>query len=140
MEVADPEQASGAMVWKAVRHGVHLAVETRTSSPELNTIVMWLLLALLGCMDRLMEAPYVLATGLEQVDGIVPTTRGSLLAATPRGLYEVDEAGGRSALFTDEAVQAVTGHGDQLYLLTGKRLRSGAFPAPGEPISVSGER
>ena len=127
------------MVWKAVRQRSLLAVVSRTSSLELNTIVMWLLLALLGCMDRLMEAPYVMATGLERVDGIVPTTRGSLLAATAQGLYEVDETGARFALLPDQSVQAVTSHGDQLYLLADQRLRWGTYPAPGEPLSLSGE-
>lgn len=84
-------------------------------------------LVLTGCLDHLFDAPFVLATGLGQVDGLVPTIEGSLLAATPTGLFEVDEAGGRTRL-TDQPAQAVTAHTDRVVVLSGDTLLHAAYP------------
>ena len=88
-----------------------------------------LVLLLGGCMDRLMEAPYVLATGLGEVNGLVPSTRGTLLAATPSGTWEVDETGART-LLSPVPSQSVAIHRGRIYALSGERILWGTSPAP----------
>ena len=88
-----------------------------------------LVLLLGGCMDHLMEAPYVLATGLGEVNGLVPSTRGTLLAATPTGTWEVDETGARTLLSAVPS-QSVAIHRERIYALSGERILWGTSPAP----------
>lgn len=92
-------------------------------------------LLLCGCMDRLMEAPYVLATGLGSVSGLVPTTQGTLLAATPAGIWEVDEAGGRTLLYSG-VTTAITSHGTEVYALSGERVLAARYPNTGAPSAL----
>lgn len=92
-----------------------------------------LLLFLLGCLDAILEAPYVLTTGLSEARSLAPTSRRTMLVATPTGLLEVDGSG-KYELLTEQSVHAVSAHPEVIYLLTSAGLQWGALPASGDPL------
>jgi hypothetical protein len=89
-----------------------------------------LLLALAGCLDAILEAPYVLTTGLTEIHSISPTGRGTMLAATPAGIVEIDGSG-RHVLLARQPARAVAAHARTLYLLTDDALLWGDLPERG---------
>ncbi len=77
-----------------------------------------ILLLLAGCLDELLESPYVLATGLGEVRSIAPGLDGRLLAATSTGLYAIDGEG--KAERVGEPAVAVSVHPGRTYSLDEK--------------------
>ncbi|MDG1481427.1 MAG: hypothetical protein P8R54_17665 [Myxococcota bacterium] len=94
-----------------------------------------LLLALTGCLDAILEAPFVLSTGLTEVRSITPSGRTTMLAATPGGVVEIDGSGAHTLLSTHPA-RAIAAHATVIYLLTDDALLWGAMPPPGERIGA----
>lgn len=94
---------------------------------------MMLPLLLISCLDAILEAPYVLTTGLAEARSLAPTSRRTIVVATPAGLREVDGSGTHS-LLTRQPVYAVTTHPEHLYLLTDAGLQWGVLPERGEPL------
>ena len=90
-----------------------------------------LLLALMGCLDAILEAPFVLSTGLTEVRSIAPSGRITMLAATPGGVVEIDGSGNHT-LLSEHSARAITAHAMVVYLLTDDALLWGAMPLPGE--------
>lgn len=94
-----------------------------------------LLLALLGCLDAILEAPYVLTTGLTEIRSISPTGRTTMLAATPGGVFEIDGSGSH-VLISEHSARAVAAHTTAIYLLTDDALLWGAMPPPGQRLTA----
>ncbi len=93
--------------------------------------LMWASLLLSGCLDSILEAPYVLTAGMGEARGLSPTSRTTLMIATADGVMEVDGAGHRTVLSTIPA-QAVATHRRYMYVLTDEGLMWGDFPPPGQ--------
>jgi hypothetical protein len=94
-----------------------------------------LLLALTGCLDAILEAPFVLTTGLTEVRSITPTGRTTMLTATPGGVIEIDGSGAHT-LLSEHSARAIAAHSTVIYLLTDDALLWGAMPPPGERIGA----
>lgn len=92
-----------------------------------------LLLALPACLDRVLESPYVLTTGLGEVRSLAPGLDGRLLAATSTGLWAVTPEGRADRL--DPAVgRAVSTHPGVVYVLADEQVSAG----PGATVSTPG--
>jgi hypothetical protein len=89
-------------------------------------------LAAPACLDDLLEAPYVLATGLPPANGLSPSGRGPLLVATDGGTFQVDGEG-RATLFLPGSARAVGAHRDRVYALETDRLAVYGWPVEGGP-------
>ncbi|MDP2306612.1 MAG: hypothetical protein Q8P18_11375 [Pseudomonadota bacterium] len=92
-----------------------------------------ILLALLGCLDRLLESPYVLATGLGDVRSVAPSTDGRLWVAASTGVYAIDGEG-RAERIEEAPALAVASHPDRTYVLRDGRVTWGGgagLDAPG---------
>ncbi len=74
------------------------------------------LLGILGCLDRLLEAPYVLTTGLGDVRSVSPGRDGGLLAATSTGVYAI-AADGTAHLLDPSPASAVSADSRRAYVL-----------------------
>ncbi|MFT5682964.1 MAG: hypothetical protein ACI8RZ_003888 [Myxococcota bacterium] len=94
-----------------------------------------LLLALIGCLDAILEAPYVLTTGLTEIRSIAPSGRSTMLAATPGGVVEIAGNGSTTRL-GEQSVQAIAAHATAIYLLSDGVLLWGEMPASGERIGA----
>ncbi len=94
-----------------------------------------LLLALLGCLDAILEAPYVLTTGLTEIQSIAPSGRTTMLAATSGGVVEIDGSGSHT-LLSEHSARAVAAHATVIYLLTDEALLWGAMPPRGQSIGA----
>lgn len=81
----------------------------------------------------MLEAPYVLVTGLGPVHALSPTPRTTMLVASDRGLLEVNGEGAATVLAEDGAYAAVATHKGRLHALRGEVVRSTAFPPPAVP-------
>lgn len=79
-----------------------------------------MIFALLGCLDRLLESPYVLTPGLGDVRSISPLVEGGLLVASSTGVYRVDEEG--RAERVGDAADAVSVGPQNEYVLRGGRV------------------
>ena len=93
------------------------------------------MLLLLSCLDALLEAPYVLTTGLTEAHSLAPTGRRTMLVATPTGLVEVDGSGSQARL-TEQPVRAVAAHAEVVYILTSAGLQWGALPTSGAMLEA----
>ncbi|MDP2311419.1 MAG: hypothetical protein Q8P41_00825 [Pseudomonadota bacterium] len=91
-----------------------------------------ILLALAGCLDRLLESPYVLAPGLGEVRSVAARADGQLVVATGTGVYAVDWEG-RAERIEDTPADAVSTHPDRLFVLRGGRVTwpGGGVDLPG---------
>lgn len=100
--------------------------------PAARGLLFALLLPGAGCLDDLLEAPYVLTTALPPTVGLAPSGRGQLLAATSDGVYLVDGEGKASLLVSGEAL-AVGAHARRLVALRRDRIDIYAWPADAAP-------
>ena len=96
-----------------------------------------MLLLLAGCLSSVLEAPYVLSTGLGEATGLAPSGRRSMLVASDSGLWEVDGEGER-ALLRAGATRAVTGHLSGIYALDGCAVAWGPLAPAGQPWTPTG--
>ena len=81
-----------------------------------------LALGLLGaCLDELLEAPYLLTSGVGKVESIAPTPDRSLLVASDTGLWLVG-GDGSSRLLRSGPALGVASHNRRLYLLIANAL------------------
>ena len=94
-----------------------------------------LLSLLFGCLDSLLEAPYVLTTGLSEARSITPTPRRTMMIATPQGVIEIEGSGQHHPL-TDQPVLSVATHASSVYLLTDSALQWGTLPPLGERLTI----
>ena len=94
-----------------------------------------MLLLLLGCLDAILEAPYVLTTGLGEARGLSPTVHRTMLVASSTGVLEVSGSGART-LLTSQPARAVASHAQHIYLLTDDSLLWGELPPSGEPLGA----
>lgn len=106
-------------------------------------------LPLVGCLDRMLEAPYLLAPGLGEARSVGPGLDGRLLVASTTGVFAVDGEGRVEALAA-QAAEAVSAHPGRVYVLrdgrvdvhvgTGAMLGSpvDAFHVPGAVDIVAG--
>lgn len=63
-----------------------------------------------GCLDHLLEAPYVLASGVgKDASAMSPTTSQGMLAAGPHGVFEIDGSG-RVLPIHQQAATVAVGH------------------------------
>lgn len=88
-------------------------------------MILGILLA--GCLDRILEAPYLLAPGLGEVRSVSPGLDGRLLVATSTGVYAVDGEG-KAERLEDRPAQAVTAHPGRRYVLRDGRVTGGEAP------------
>ena len=98
---------------------------------------LWLLVA---CIDHLLEAPYVLATGVGQdARSLSPTAARTLLVAGPAGVFEVDGSGAVVPLSKQPAIAAV-GHARFTAVLDAQGLTFGHGPpwTPGHHVALPG--
>lgn len=73
-------------------------------------------LALLGCLDRMLESPYVLTAGLGEVRSLSPDGKGHFVLATRDGVVEV-AADGKATPRTPGPAYAVSSDSDRVYVL-----------------------
>lgn len=92
-----------------------------------------------GCADALLEAPYVLSTGLSEVRSVSASGRNTLIVGGEGGLWEVDGEG-RHAPLAEGAVDALTVDPRRLYVLGGGRIQYGPIPAAGQPFLPTGSQ
>lgn len=85
----------------------------------------------------MLEAPYVLSTGLSEIRSITPSGRNTLIVGGRGGLWEVDGEG-HNAVLGEGAVDALTAHPNRLYVLGGGTVRYGPIPASGQPFLPAG--
>jgi len=91
-----------------------------------------------GCIDDLLEAPYVLSTGLgEGASTLSPSASQTLFVAGRGGVFEVDGEGRARKLRTDAAT-IVVGH--KAWLAVGDAGGIGFGPAPAEGEWSAGAR
>ncbi len=96
---------------------------------------VWPLALLLpGCLSELLEAPYVLSTGLGEARALSPSGRTTMLVASSTGLWEVDGEGASAQLLADDC-SAVTAGPTAVYALCDGGIRWGALPGRGEQVS-----
>ncbi|MFZ5482103.1 MAG: hypothetical protein ACOZNI_35410 [Myxococcota bacterium] len=81
-----------------------------------------ILAAAVACLDRVLEGPLVLATGLGDARSLSPDGTGGMYVATGEGLVRVGGEG-EIARIADGAKVAVTTHPGRLYLLEAGRVR-----------------
>ena len=80
-------------------------------------------LVLTGCVSQLLEAPYVLSSGLGEARSVAPTGNNTLLAATSAGVVEVNGEGEAQHLTHSHAL-AVTAHPTKRYVVEASGLRN----------------
>jgi len=90
-----------------------------------------MILLLVGCLESLLEAPYILTAGLPPVHSLSRTTEQDLLAATDAGVYRID-GDGAPHLVSPARADQLTAHGDRLYALTGQTLSWSPYPVPAD--------
>ena len=88
------------------------------------------LLLLTGCLSEVLEAPYVLSTGLGEARSVCPSTRLTMLVASSTGLWEVDGEGAMAQVLAGDC-SAVSMSPRDAYALCDGQLTWGALPAPG---------
>lgn len=103
--------------------------------PAARGLLLGLVLPGAGCLDDLLEAPYVLTTGIPPTAGLAPSGRGQLLAATSDGVYLVDGEGKASLLVPDEAL-AAGAHAQRISVLRRDRIDILTWP-PGLPPAAT---
>lgn len=86
-----------------------------------------MLLLLVGCLESLLEAPYILTAGLAPVHDLTPAPNGNLFAATEQGIVYIDEAG-VSSIQDPFVASAIASHDVRLYALQDGTLHSTALP------------
>jgi hypothetical protein len=104
--------------------------------PVARGLLLALLLPAGGCLDDLLEAPYVLTTALPPTVGLAPSGRGQLMAATSDGVYQVDGEGHATLLVAGEA-KAVGAHAQRLEVLRRDRIDVYTWPADGPPAMLA---
>lgn len=97
------------------------------------------LVVLPGCLSELLEAPYVLSTGLGEARSVCASGRTTMLVASGTGLWEVDGEGHASALLTGDCA-AVTAGPRAAYAACDGGIRFGPLPPPGTPASAWASR
>ena len=90
-----------------------------------------------ACIDQLLESPLILATGLGKINGLAPTPRETILAATDKGLLEIS-ADGQIQKLTQRAALDVSTLPDHIVLLTDSGLAWGPYPENGTPLELAG--
>lgn len=90
-------------------------------------------------MDAVLEAPYVLGTGLGEARSLSHSGRESFFVAAREGVWELDAEGRRTLVAPGEA-EAVTAHPGTLYVLGGGALRWGPLPAAGQQLQEAGRQ
>ena len=95
-----------------------------------------LLTSQLSCLDHILEAPLILATGLGEVNGIAPSPRESLLVATETGLWEVRADGNKRQLI-DSPIQDISTHPERLIALDAGAISWGPYPSHDEEFEFS---
>ncbi len=90
-----------------------------------------ILLALLGCLDELLESPYVLAPGIGEARSVSARVDGRLLVATNTGVYAVNGEGRAERL--GDSADAVAVSPTREYALRQGRVTwdGGALDVPG---------
>jgi hypothetical protein len=98
-----------------------------------------ILLLLAGCLDRMFESPYVLATGLGEVRSITPGLDGHMLAATSTGVWSVD-GGGVTRQLSQTPARAVATHPRRMYTLVEDAItwEGGSASVPGAVDFLAG--
>jgi len=94
-------------------------------------------LLLTGCLGAVLEAPFVLASGLGEVRGLAPSPRQTLLAATAAGVVEVSAEGRVATVVPGVDARAVATHRERLYVLEDAGIRYGPLSADGEVGALS---
>lgn len=92
------------------------------------------LLLLPACLSELLEAPYVLSTGLGEARALSPSGRATLLVASGAGLWEVDGEG-KAAKVLDGDCSAVSMSPKAAFTLCDGQLQWGPLPEPGAAVS-----
>lgn len=95
-----------------------------------------LLLSLAGCVGEILDAPFVLSSGLGAARGVSPSPRTTLLVATDAGVVEVQGDGRAELLAAGVDALAVASHRETLYVLTAEGVRHGPMPPPGEAAAL----
>lgn len=91
-----------------------------------------ILLALWGCLDALLEAPFILTAGLAPVNSLSPSPDSHFFAATDAGVVHI-LGDGQHALLDPAPAEAVSAHAGRLYALHGGELRWTPLPLA-EPV------
>jgi hypothetical protein len=93
-------------------------------------------LLLTGCVGEILDAPFVLASGLGAARGVAPSPRTTLLVATASGVVEVEGDGQAAPLVPGVDARAVATHRDRLYVLVEEGVLHGPVPGPGAPPAL----
>lgn len=91
-----------------------------------------------GCVGQILDAPFVLASGLGAARGVAPSPDRTLLLATAAGVIEVQGDGRASPLVEGVDAHAVATHRTQLYVLVEEGILYGPGPGSGaaEPLRL----
>lgn len=81
-----------------------------------------------GCLDHILEAPFVLTPGLGEARSLAPSDHSTMLVASSTGLHDIDGEGAVTTLFEADA-HAVSTHQARAYVLVGDTLRLGRHDA-----------
>jgi hypothetical protein len=97
-----------------------------------------------GCFDALLEAPFVLTTGLGSSHSVVPSVRESMLVASDQGIWEIGSTGEKDLIHTQRSLDVAT-HPDRIYILEEsksgeRRIRWGSFSAGDSSLRLDHER
>lgn len=95
------------------------------------------LLLLGGCVGEILDAPFVLSSGLGPVRGLAPSPRTTLLLATETGVTEIQGDGRAWPILTGIDALAVATHRDHLYVLGVTGISHGPMPGPGAEPSLT---
>jgi len=82
---------------------------------------------LMGCLDEMLEAPYVLATGLGEASDLTPTAAASMFVASNTGLWDVSGSGVARQMWT-HPTEKVSTHIDRVWFLADGFLWQAPFP------------
>lgn len=93
-------------------------------------------LFLCGCVGEILDAPFVLASGLGEVRGLAPSPRTTLLLATASGVVEVQGDGRATPLLPGIDARAVATHREHLYVMVEDGIAHGPEPGAGAPPAL----
>lgn len=100
-------------------------------------IALIALLTLSACIDRWLEAPFVLATGMGEARSLHPTLHEGMWVASAEGLFEVN-GNGVTTPHLRTPVSAVAGTPERLFIVDESGLHWGPPPAPGASFQADG--
>ncbi|MEC7947240.1 MAG: hypothetical protein VX265_06700 [Myxococcota bacterium] len=94
------------------------------------------LLWLTGCLGQILDAPFVLASGLGAARGVAPSPDRTLLVATADGVVEVGGDGTASTLVEGVDARAVATHRTRIYVLVEEGILHGSSSGAAEAFRL----